>query len=227
MTRTTGMMLRYFRLLLLFSLIPEGTIVHAGETIALPAPAKTGEASVEQAIAQRRSVRDFVTSTLTLAEISQLLWSAQGITDASGLRAAPSAGALYPLELYVVAGTVDGLEQGVYHYDPQRHHLAETGSGDVRSAVARAALFQAWIQDAAAVIVFTADYQRTRRKYGNRAERYVHIEVGHAAENLFLQAVSLGLASVVVGAFDDDELARVLRLPRELQPLLLMPVGQD
>jgi SagB-type dehydrogenase family enzyme len=202
-------------------------MVHAGENIALPAPATAGQVSVEQVIAQRRSVRDFVNTSLKLSDISQLLWSAQGITDIRGLRAAPSAGALYPLEIYVVAGTVDGLAQGVYHYDPQQHQLIKTGGRDVRAALTEAALSQAWIQDAAAVIVFTADYQRTRRKYGNRAERYVHIEVGHAAENLFLQAVSLGLASVVVGAFDDDELARALRLPRELQPLLLMPVGRD
>ena len=201
--------------------------MHAGEMIALPAPAITGQVSVEQVIAQRRSVRDFVAATLTLADISQLLWSAQGITDARGLRAAPSAGALYPLELFVVSGTVEGLAQGVYRYDPLQHHLINTGDGDIRAELTRAALSQAWIQDAAAVIVFTADYQRTRRKYGDRAERYVHIEVGHAAENLFLQAVSLDLATVVVGAFDDDELARALRLPVQLQPLLLMPVGQD
>lgn len=214
-------------LLLLFSLIFVGMIVHAGEIIALPEPVTSGRVSVEQSIAQRRSVRDFVNTTLKLSDISQLLWSAQGVTDARGLRAAPSAGALYPLELYVVAGTVDGLAPGVYRYDSQQHQLTKAGGGDVRAALTKAALSQAWIQDAAAVIVFTADYQRTRKKYGNRAERYVHIEVGHAAENLFLQAVSLGLASVVVGAFDDDELARVLRLPRELQPLLLMPVGRD
>ena len=201
--------------------------MHADEIIALPEPVTSGQVSVEQSIAQRRSVRDFVSATLKLSDISQLLWSAQGITDARGLRAAPSAGALYPLELYVVAATVDGLAPGVYRYDPQQHQLIKAGGGDVRAALAEAALSQAWIADAAVIIVFTADYQRTRKKYGNRAERYVHIEVGHAAENLFLQAVSLGLASVVVGAFDDDELARVLRLPRELQPLLLMPVGQD
>ena len=201
--------------------------MHADDIIALPEPVTSGQFSVEQSIAQRRSLRDFVNTWLKLSDISQLLWSAQGITDIRGLRAAPSAGALYPLELYVVAGTVDGLAQGVFHYDPQQHQLIKTGGRDVRAALTEAALSQAWIQDAAAVIVFTADYQRTRRKYGNRAERYVHIEVGHAAENLFLQAVSLGLASVVVGAFDDDELARVLRLPRELQPLLLMPVGRD
>jgi SagB-type dehydrogenase family enzyme len=223
-------MQRSSRLLLLFSLMIGGMTVHAGEPIALPAPTMTGKVSVEQVIAQRRSVRNFVTSTLNLAEISQLLWSAQGITDASGLRAAPSAGALYPLELFVVVGTVNGLEQGVYLYDPQQHHLVKTGKtggGDVRTELAKSALGQSWIQDAAAVIVFTADYQRTQRKYRNRAERYVHIEAGHAAENLFLQAVSLDLATVVVGAFDDDELARVLRLPVQLQPLLLMPVGRD
>lgn len=201
-------------------------MAHADQNIALPEPAATGSNSLEQLIAQRRSVRDFQNTTLALADIGQLLWSAQGITDTRDLRAAPSAGALYPLELYVVAGRVEGLAQGVYHYDTVSHRLVKTAQGDVRAALTQAALSQDWMQDAAAVVVFTADYARTMRKYGNRGRRYVHIETGHAAENLFLQAESLGLATVVVGAFHDDEVARVLRLPDELKPLLLMPVGR-
>jgi len=196
------------------------------ENVALPEPSVTGSTPLEQLLAQRRSIRDYQTTALELSEIGQLLWAAQGVTDLQGLRAAPSAGALYPLELYVVTGRIEGLAQGVYHYDPRHHQLMKTSDGDLRDALTRAALSQGWIKPASAVIVFTADYERTTMKYGKRGKRYVHIEVGHAAQNLFLQSESLGLATVVVGAFNDDEVARVLRLPADLQPLLLMPVGR-
>ena len=196
------------------------------ENVALPEPSVTGSNSLEQLLAQRRSIRDYQTATLKLAEIGQLLWAAQGITHLQGLRTAPSAGALYPLELYVVTGRIEGLAQGVYHYDPGHHQLIKTSDGDLRDALTRAASSQGWIKPAPAIIVFTADYERTTRKYGKRGIRYVHIEVGHAAQNLFLQSESLGLATVVVGAFNDDEVARVLRLPADIQPLLLMPVGR-
>lgn len=201
-------------------------MAQAGDNVALPEPSVAGSTSLEQLLAQRRSIRDYQTSAVELAEIGQLLWAAQGITHSQGLRTAPSAGALYPLELYVVTGRVEGLAQGVYHYDPGHHQLKKTREGDLRDALTRAALSQGWVKSAPAVIVFTADYARTARKYGKRAKRYVHIEAGHAAQNLFLQAESLGLATVVVGAFDDDEVARVLRLPADIQPLLLMPVGR-
>ena len=197
-----------------------------GENVVLPEPSVAGSTSLEQLLAQRRSIRDFPSSALELAEIGQLLWAAQGITHPQGFRTAPSAGALYPLELYVVAGRIEGLAQGVYHYDPEAHQLKRTGEGDLRDALTRAAFSQNWMKSASAVIVFTADYARTARKYGKRAERYVHIEAGHAAENLFLQAESIGLATVIVGAFDDDEVARVLRLPADIEPLLLMPLGR-
>ena len=196
------------------------------ENVALPEPSVTGSNSLEQLLAQRRSIRDYQTATLKLAEIGQLLWAAQGITHLQGLRTAPSAGALYPLELYVVTGCIEGLAQGVYHYDPRHHKLIKTSDGDRRDALTQAALSQGWIKSASTIIVFTADYERTTRKYGKRGKRYVHIEVGHAAQNLFLQSESLGLATVVVGAFNDDEVARVLRLPADIQPLLLMPVGR-
>jgi len=196
------------------------------ENVALPEPSVTGSTSLEQLLAQRRSIRDYQTTALELAEIGQLLWAAQGITHLQGLRAAPSAGALYPLELYVVTGRIEGLAQGVYHYAPRHHQLMKTSDADLRDALTRAAMSQDWIKHAPAVIVFTADHERTTRKYGKRGKRYVHIEVGHAAQNLFLQSESLGLATVVVGAFNDDEVARVLRLPADLQALLLMPVGR-
>lgn len=195
------------------------------DTIVLPPPAVTGGHGLKQLLHQRRSVRAFTPSPLTLADLGQLLWAAQGITGRGGLRSAPSAGALYPLELYVAAGRVVGLAPDVYRYDPKDRSLERTGGGDVRKALARAAVHQGWVGSAPAVVVFAAAYARTEHKYGARAERYVQIEAGHAAENLFLQAEDLALGTVPVGAFDDDEVARVLGLPAPLTPLLLMPVG--
>jgi SagB-type dehydrogenase family enzyme len=196
------------------------------EAVALPKPAEAGEMSLEQSLSRRRSVREYGDAAIELSEISQLLWAAQGITDPQGYRTAPSAGALYPLELYVVAGRVQGLAAGVYHYEPENHHLVKTAGNDQRKRLARAALSQSWVGEAAAVVVFAAVYERTTRKYGERGIRYVHMETGHAAENLFLQAAALHLATVVVGAFDDDEVARVLHLPAPVRPLMLMPVGR-
>ena len=201
-------------------------MAQSSEYISLPKPTKTSERSLEQLLEQRRSVRAFRKAPLRLAEVGQLLWAAQGISDPRGFRTAPSAGALYPLELYVVAGAVDGLPPAVYHYHPKGHRLVETSDGDRRQALARAALGQSWVRDAAAVVVFAAIFKRTTRKYGNRGVRYVHMEVGHAAQNLFLQAEALGLGTVVVGAFDDEEVNTTLQLPSNMQPLMLMPVGR-
>ena len=193
--------------------------------IPLPGPVTTGEASLESLLQQRRSVREYRDAALDLPTIGQLLWAAQGITDPRGLRTAPSAGALYPLELYVVAGNVEGLAPGVYHYQPDRHQLQQTLPGDQRDLLARAAHGQSWVRTAAAVIVITAVYERTTGKYADRGIRYVHMEVGHAAQNLFLQAEALGLATVVVGAFEDDAVAALLGLPGDAQPLMLLPVA--
>lgn len=194
--------------------------------VQLPQADTLGERSVEQALQQRRSVRRFAARALTLAEAGQLLWAAQGITDPQGLRTAPSAGALYPLEVFLVAGNVDDLPAGVYRYQPGRHALERLIEADIRPALTRAALGQSWVRKAAAVVVFAALYRRTTAKYGERGIRYAHIEAGHAAQNLFLQAVSLELNSVVVGAFDDDAVRRTLGLPEDHVPLILMPVGR-
>jgi len=201
-------------------------MAHPREHIPLPEPVDSGESSLEQLLRQRRSVREYRDAALRLADISQLLWSAQGITHARGYRTAPSAGALYPLELYVVAGNVEELAPGVYHYQADANRLTKVADGDQRQPLARSALAQTWIADAPAVVVFTAVYARTTRKYGKRGERYVHMEVGHAAQNLFLQAGALGLDTVVVGAFRDDQLTDVLQLPDAVEPLVLMPVGR-
>ena len=194
--------------------------------IELPKPTQAGQFSLGQLLQQRRSLREYSSQPVSLAEVGQLLWAAQGITHSRGLRTAPSAGALYPLELYLVAGNVTGLEAGVYHYQIHKHRLVQHVPGDKRKALAQAAYMQTWLSDAPVVIVFSADYKRTSKKYGKRAKRYVHMEVGYAGQNLFLQAEDLGLGSVVVGAFFDDDVAKVLQLPSELAPLALMPVGK-
>lgn len=194
--------------------------------VELPQPVLDGKKSLEQLLQQRRSVRDYSSEALSLSDLGQLLWAAQGVTHPRGLRTAPSAGALYPLELYVVAGNVSGLEAGVYHYQIHKHRLVQHLAGDKRQALGQAAYMQTWLSEAPAVFVFSADYKRTSKKYGKRAKRYVHMEVGHAAQNLFLQAEDLGLGSVVVGAFYDDEVAELLQLSSEFVPLALMPVGK-
>jgi SagB-type dehydrogenase family enzyme len=205
-----------------------GGVAMAGEggTVALPDPSLDGEVGVEQALAERRSVREFASGPLPLAAVSQLLWAAQGITHPTGLRTAPSAGALYPLEVYLVAGAVSEVVPGVYHYDPQRHRLVLARAGDARAELAEAALQQEWLAQAPATVVLAADFERTARKYGERARRYVHMEVGHAAQNLYLQATALGLGTTMVGAFRDGEVARTLGLPEKARPLGLLPVGK-
>lgn len=194
--------------------------------IHLPQPRTDGSFPVERALQQRRSVRHYGGAPLALGEIGQLLWAAQGITSRDGFRTAPSAGALYPLELALVAGNVTGLTPGVYRYDPSAHALIPAAAGDRRAELARAALGQQWMETAPAVIAFCAVEERTTRKYGRRGVGYVYIEVGHAAQNVFLQAVALGLGAAVVGAFDDDRAAAILGLPEEARPLYLMPVGR-
>ena len=193
--------------------------------VALPSPQRDGGVAVERALALRRSVREYADRALPLAAVSQLLWAAQGTSDARGLRTAPSAGALHPLELYLVAGRVSGLGAGTYRYEPREHRLLPIGKGDLRDRIAAAPLEQAWIAEAPAILVLAAVVERTARRYGERASRYVHMEVGHAAQNVYLQAVSLALGTCIVGAFDDARMRQVLALPAEVDVLALMPVG--
>jgi len=195
------------------------------ERISLPRPRYQSQTSVEQALSRRRSVRDFRDRPLVLSELSQLLWAAQGITHRSGYRAAPSAGALYPLDVYVLAGNITGIEVGTYKYLPHEHSLLHHASGDKRMALRQAALDQPAVSSAAAVFVICAVYEKTTGTYGKRGNRYVHMEAGHAAQNVYLQAVALQLGTVVLGAFDDEQVKEVLTL-REEQPLYLMPVGK-
>ncbi|MBC7237377.1 MAG: SagB/ThcOx family dehydrogenase [Chloroflexi bacterium] len=197
----------------------------AGDLVLLPEPHVMGKISLEEALSARRSIRDYADDPLSLAELAQLLWAAQGITDPRGYRTAPSAGATYPLELYVVVGRVEGLAAGIYHYLPDGHALARVASGDRRAALAGVALGQSWIEEAPVDLVLAAVYERTMQRYGARGRQYVHMEAGHAAQNVYLQAVTLNLGTVVVGAFHDEGVRDVLGLPKEQQPLYIMPVG--
>lgn len=192
--------------------------------VSLPAPRLDGGSALERALAERRSVREYERGALSVAQVAQLLWAAQGETQLDA-RTAPSAGALYPLELYLVAGEIRDLAPGLYQYDPGKHRLLPAASGDRRRGLSDAALAQECVAEAAAVFVFTVVERRTTRKYGPRGVRYAHIEVGHAAQNLALQATALGLGTVTVGAFDDDAVAHLLQLPEGEAPLYLMPVG--
>jgi len=190
------------------------------ETLKLPAPAEAGRMSLQETLARRRSVREFTGESLTQQEQSQLLWAAQGITDPEGLRTAPSAGALYPLETYVATAS------GFYHYEPHKHRLNRLSDRDLRSDMFRAALEQESIAMAPAVFVIAAVYERMARKYGEaRSPRYVHMEAGHAAQNLLLEAVALGLGGVLIGAFHDAQVQKALTLPADHAPLYLIPVG--
>lgn len=190
------------------------------EILALPAPRLEGSVSLEAAISQRRSHREFAPADLRDDEMGQLLWAAQGITDLrSGGRAAPSAGALYPLEVWILD------RRATFHYVPQGHRMERVRNGDARATLA-AACGQPHVAAAAMSIVIAGVSARTRVKYGARAERYVLLEAGHAAENVLLEATAIGLVAVPVGAFDDDRVASVLSLPAGQTPLYVLSVGR-
>ncbi|MBN1161728.1 MAG: SagB/ThcOx family dehydrogenase [Dehalococcoidales bacterium] len=193
--------------------------------ITLPEPVYDSDTSIEEALLARRSVRNFSEEPITLQQLSQLLWVGQGITDPSGKRTAPSAGALYPLKLYVVVGNVEGLAAGIYEYEPETHALVKSADGDQRTSLAQVALGQASVEQGALDIVITAIYEITTIKYGERGIRYVHMEAGHAAQNICLEAVALELGAVTIGAFDDAGVQQVLGLPDNEVPLYIIPIG--
>ncbi len=185
--------------------------------------------SVEETIAKRRSIRDFTPQPISQSQLSQILWSAQGITNTRRrYRSVPSAGATYPLEVFVVCGR-NGVEEitcGIYHYNIDNHSLALHHKEDVRLELAKAALNQEFIYQAPVDIVICALYERTTLGYGSRGERYVFMEVGHVGQNIYLQATALGLATVAIGAFNDEQVRKVLRLDKQIKPLYIMPVGR-
>ena len=197
------------------------------DEITLPQPRHQSEISIEEALLKRRSVREYKDKPLNLQEISQLLWAAQGITDFhTGKRTTPSAGALYPLKVYVM-GQIEGLAIGMYQYRPHNHSLIKVGDKDLRKELAKAAYGQSWVGKAPVNLIFTGNYQIIAQKYGKeKAPRYTHMEVGHAAQNVYLQAQSLGLGTVVVGGFEIEKVKEILGLPQEEEPLYIMPVGK-
>jgi SagB-type dehydrogenase family enzyme len=206
-------------------------------TIELSIPRLKSNVSLEETISRRRAARRYSRKPLLLSQLSQLLWSAQGITGTRQFRAAPSAGATYPLEIYVVIGKQcivaseakqgsQELQAGIYHYEPNSHSLSLHTSGDLRPYLAGAALNEEFIAKAPVDIVICALYNRTSYRYGKRGERYVHMEVGHVGENIHLQAVALGLSTVEVGAFNDEAVTKVLGVNQQVKPLYIMPVGK-
>ena len=186
----------------------------------LRSPGLAAGMTLAAAMAQRRSVREYTDDPLAGDDVAQLLWAAQGVSSENGLRTAPSAGALYPLTAYAA------LADGLFRYEPAGHRTARTSTSDLRDRLAQAAFGQDWIGRAPAVFAIGGNVSRSAGRYGGRAERYVFLEAGHAAQNLLLQAVSLGLAGVPVGAFDDDEVHRLLLMPEAERPVYLLPVGR-
>jgi SagB-type dehydrogenase family enzyme len=203
-------------------------ILEKEEPLNLPAPMLEGHVSLEKAIKQRRTARSFADKPLMVAQLSQVLWAAQGITDDRGLkRAAPSAGALYPIDVYAVVGNngIQGVAQGIYHYDPLHHSIEKIFDTDARGDVAVASLRQMWMATAPVILVLTAEYGRITIKYGDRGKRYAMIEVGHIGQNIFLQCEALGLSAGIVGAFYDKEVARAVNTQKNHEPVIIMPVG--
>lgn len=193
--------------------------------IALPPPVHTGRVSLETALAGRNSTRTFSGKPLSLHDVAQLLWAAQGEHGPRRKRTTPSAGALYPLEIYLAAAHVTGLDPGIYRYHHTAHSLEPVIRGDRLSELAGAALHQSAVKKGAVCLVIGAVYDRTAAKYGSRARRYVHMESGHAAQNIYLQAFALDLGTVAIGAFEDERVKRVMGMKEDEFPLYIMPVG--
>jgi len=198
------------------------------ETIYLPPPRQKGGMPLAEAIDRRRSVRRFGSQPITQSQLSRVLWATQGASSTPGrYRTIPSAGATYPLEIFIACGpnSIEGIDEGVYRYQSENHALLRHYAEDVRAGLSRAALNQEYINQAPVDIVICARYERTTRHYGERGKMYVHIEVGHAGQNIYLQTAALGLATVAIGAFNDEQVGETLRLDGQTKPLYIMPLG--
>ncbi|HEY4698806.1 MAG TPA: SagB/ThcOx family dehydrogenase [Nitrososphaerales archaeon] len=192
-------------------------------------PVKKGTVSIEEAISRRRSIRNYTSEPLNLQEVGQLLWAAQGVTEPNwSLRAAPSAGGTYPLEIYIVVSLngVDNLPPGVYRYIPKHHSIILIAKGDKMNDLAVAALDQQWVSESKVSIVIAALFERTTDRYGERGIRYVYMEAGHASQNIYLQAVALNLGTVAIGAFHDEQVQKIVDMPDKEKPLYILPVGR-
>ncbi|NTW32866.1 MAG: SagB/ThcOx family dehydrogenase [Bacteroidetes bacterium] len=224
--------------------------------IKLPKPMLKGNMSVEETMATRRSVREYsaTDTVLTLDEVSQLLWAAYGVTDSLikkskipdsiriknkipdsvkykirkfFLKTAPSAGGLYPLEIYLVAGNVKGLAPGVYKYRPLGHYLLLIQTGDKRKELCTASYDQQMVGKAPISLVYSAVFSRNTKKYEQRGrERYVCMDLGHSGENVYLQATALKMGTCAIGSFEDSDVSKVINMPKEEEPLYIMPVGR-
>ncbi|MCD4700919.1 MAG: SagB/ThcOx family dehydrogenase [Candidatus Aegiribacteria sp.] len=207
-----------------------------GPVVSLPQPRLSSDVSVEEAMQNRRSVRYYEDSPLTVAEVSQLLWSAYGLNYPvenapdflrGGLRTAPSAGALYPLELYLVVRDVTGLDPGIYLYKSETHELVRLVGEDCWEEFSNAGFNQSHFETAAAAIVYSAVFERCTEKYGERGrDRYVCMDLGHSAENVYLQAYALNIGTCAIGAFSDLALKHVIRMTSAEVPLYIMPLGK-
>ena len=209
-------------------------VANSPSVFVLPSPVTDGSMSVEEAIASRRSRRDFMDRAISLEQLSQILWAAYGITypipDAhpglrGGLRTTPSAGATFPLEVYVVVGNVEGLEPGVYKYVSEEHKLVRVIEGDIRNELSTAAFGQRMVREAPASVFYSAVFNRITGRYGERGILYAYIELGHSAQNVYLQVEALGLGTVAIGAFIDEMVGQILNLPDYEVPLYIMPIG--
>jgi SagB-type dehydrogenase family enzyme len=193
--------------------------------VKLPELKVSSKSRIEELIEKRRSVRKYTDRELSESVISRILWAAQGISSEAGLRTSPSAGALYPLEIHVVAGEVSGLEPGIYRYIPEEHALVQEIAGDLRDKLSKAVLSQPMVKNASVSIVISAVYPRITGKYGKRGIRYAHIEAGHAAQNVYLLGMELGIGTCAIGAFEDEEVRKVLKMPVNEDPLYILPLG--
>ncbi len=195
--------------------------------IKLPPPIFKSSISIEEALLRRRSIRFYKDNPLTLNEVSQILWASQGISDETyKFRTCPSAGAIYPLKLYLSVINVENLEPGIYKYVPETHELIYLSKGAKRDALFEACLNQEWIKRAPLVLIICATFYKIKARYGERGIRYVFVETGHCSQNIYLQCASLNLGTVAVGAFDDEEIKRILDLPKDEFPTYLMSVGR-
>lgn len=194
--------------------------------ILLPEPSPYSGVSVGEAIESRRSIRTYGSESISLTELSRLLHSAQGITSEYGFRTAPSAGATFPLSIFVIIENVDSLEAGIYAYEPANKSLTSVRLGYFLAELSDAALGQTCVRDVPAVIAITAEYSITTSVYGNRGRRYVYMEAGHVSQNIYLQCTAMGLGTVAIGAFTDNAVREILGLSENETPLYLMPVGR-
>lgn len=206
---------------------PRQRLYLATSTIQLEPPRLESSISIESALQARRSLRRYDEKMPELQEVGQLLWATQGITEnQKKYRTAPSAGALYPLEVYLVAGEIASLPAGIYFFNPIDHSLKLCINGDVRNSLSVAALKQPFLNFAPGAVIITAVFDRTAKRYGENGEKFVFLEAGHAAQNFCLQAEALEMGAVPVGAFDERLMVELMALPVNEKPIYILPFGK-